>query len=105
MPASHTNVQFVDAYDKDTGQKVSVPPHFLEKDSPFPNLTEPPSSSAKTGFDPAEHNVADVTAHLDGADEAEVARTLDAEAAGKNRAGVINHQSTSAQSGAPEGDN
>lgn len=45
MPASHTNVQFVDAYDKDTGQKVSVPPHFLEKGSPFPNLSKTPSST------------------------------------------------------------
>lgn len=62
MPASHTNVPFVDAYDKDTGRKVSVPPHFLEEGSPFPNLSKTPSSnqgekqtSGKSGATPKEN--------------------------------------------------
>lgn len=46
MPASHTNVPFVDAYDTETGEKVSVPPHFLEKGSPFPNLSKTPSAKS-----------------------------------------------------------
>lgn len=42
-------------------------------------------------FDPSESNVADVKAYLDGADEKERERVLAAEAAGKNRDGVLSY--------------
>lgn len=43
-------------------------------------------------FDPAEHNAEDVLAYLKDADEAEAARVLDAEAAGKERKGITNQR-------------
>lgn len=51
-------------------------------------------SIAQTGglnpgqFDPGEHNAPEVMSYLDGATAAEAERVLDAEAAGKNRAGI-----------------
>ncbi|MEV6569931.1 hypothetical protein [Streptomyces sp. NPDC051577] len=70
-----------------------------------PIVVEPPAdpnpdgvtggSIAQTGalaegpFDPADHNAAEVQAHLDGADAAEAERVLDAEAVGKNRSGIV----------------
>ena len=41
------------------------------------------------GFDPAEHTVLQVIAHLAEADEAETARVLDAEAEGEKRKGLL----------------
>ncbi|MFJ8049304.1 hypothetical protein [Streptomyces luteogriseus] len=41
------------------------------------------------GFDPAEHTVLQVIAHLAEADEGETARVLDAEAGGEKRKGLL----------------
>jgi hypothetical protein len=46
---------------------------------------EPPAA-----FDPGEHTVVEVNAHLDAADAAERERVLDAELGGNARAGVLN---------------
>ena len=40
------------------------------------------------GYDPADHKVAEVIAHLDTVDDAERTRILNAEATGKNRTGI-----------------
>lgn len=48
-----------------------------------------PVPPAQPLFDPSEHNVATVLAHLEGADEAEDARVRGLERAGKARAGIL----------------
>jgi hypothetical protein len=49
--------------------------------------TSPPAGGAEP-FDPAKHDARTVLAHLEGADEPEAVRVLDAEAAGKARKGI-----------------
>lgn len=45
-------------------------------------------SAEEATFDPSEHTVAEVKDHLDGADDAERDRVLQAEAQGKDRASI-----------------
>lgn len=52
-----------------------------------PRALTPPTET--TPFDPGEHKADEVLAYLQGADEAERQRVLAAEAAGKNRKGVL----------------
>lgn len=54
------------------------------------SVTDQARNQAKRApvFDPADHTVAEVNAYLAGADEAERARVLDAEQAGKDRQSV-----------------
>jgi len=56
------------------------------------------TKTAPTGakeFDPAEATIAEIEDYFDGADEAERDRVLAAEAAGKNRKGVLDLAKTS----------
>jgi hypothetical protein len=65
-------------------------------------------SIAQTGglnpgpFDPAEHTAPEVMSYLDGATAAEAERVLDAEAAGKNRAGLVKQREAILTSKQPE---
>lgn len=52
----------------------------------------PNAATPGATFDPGEHDVKGVLAHLDGADEPETRRVLDAEAAGKNRKGITDQR-------------
>lgn len=93
MPGSHTNVPFVDAYSTTTSEKQQVPPHWLGPDSPFPGAfkTTPSSRGGGDQFDPSDHTVAEVTDYLDSASTTEVDRVIEAESAGKNRAGITGY--------------
>lgn len=51
-------------------------------------VTPPSPATSADLFDPSEHSVRDVLAHLDGADEDEVRRVLDAEEQGQSRKGI-----------------
>jgi len=87
------------AYFRRGGYGVSEAPEQSLEEMVTDLVTPPPAtpsgSIAQTGglspgpFDPAKHSVADVLAHLDGADHAEAERVLDAEAAGQKRAGIV----------------
>lgn len=52
---------------------------------PPPVLPDPDAPEPEAPFDPAAHNVDDVVAHLETADDNERARVLEAEVAGKAR--------------------
>ncbi|MFF9758576.1 hypothetical protein ACF1G4_03245 [Streptomyces caelestis] len=57
---------------------------------PRTRTQEPPEDGPEgDGFDPAEHTVLQVIAHLAEADEEETARVLDAEAQGEKRKGLL----------------
>ncbi|MFI8254083.1 hypothetical protein [Streptomyces filamentosus] len=52
-------------------------------------LTPPAAPTPPEPFDPSEHTAPEVLAYLADADETEVERVLAAEAAGKNRKGIL----------------
>jgi uncharacterized phage protein gp47/JayE len=54
-----------------------------------PRTQETTGGDGDGGFDPAEHTVLQVVAHLADADEAETARVLDAEAEGEKRKSLL----------------
>ncbi|MFJ7238222.1 hypothetical protein ACIQWB_13965 [Streptomyces olivaceus] len=62
-----------------------APPLTAAQADPRTQETEPVAG----GFDPAEHTVLQVIAHLAEADEQETARVLDSEAQGEKRKGLL----------------
>lgn len=57
--------------------------------TPLDEPDQEQQSPPPVDFDPGEHNVPEVLEHLQHADHAEALRVLDAEAAGKARAGIV----------------
>ncbi|MFJ6438535.1 hypothetical protein [Streptomyces sp. NPDC091416] len=57
-----------------------------------PRTQETDQEPGAGGFDPAEHTVLQVIAHLAEADEQETARVLDAESKGEQRKGLMERQ-------------
>ncbi|MGN6413789.1 hypothetical protein [Flexivirga sp.] len=80
---------FVVARNTTTDAKEYVPSHWVGS-SWFPQYQPLKSSAAARPavFDPAEHNVDEVLAHLADADAAEVDRVKSAEASGKGRSTI-----------------
>ncbi|WP_027933733.1 hypothetical protein [Amycolatopsis thermoflava] len=86
------------------GEVVDGPHGEREPLPEFDPTTErvtPPVEQEATGeqasegaepFDPSDHTVTEVLAYLDGADDVERTRVLDAEKAGKNRRGIVGEQ-------------
>lgn len=66
----------------------TVPGEFLGElldcDPNWELVEQPPEP-----FDPSSHTVAEVVAHLEGADDDEHSRVIEAEQAGKNRTGIV----------------
>ena len=87
-PATYRD-KFAWARNTTTNVKEYVPVHWIG--SPWFPQYKPLKSSAAArpaGFDPAEHNVDEVLAHLAGADDAEVERVKTVEAGGKGRSTI-----------------
>ncbi|MFD8437446.1 hypothetical protein ACFV2I_20390 [Streptomyces microflavus] len=57
-----------------------------------PGADDGPGDEGAGGFDPAEHTILQVMAHLAESDEEETARVLDAETAGEGRKGLVDRR-------------
>ncbi len=85
MRVRHTGGAVINVTDE-KGQRLLAGGQFhpVEDDE-----TEPVENDDADLFDPSEHTVEDVQAHLADADEAETERVLDAERNGKNRSSLV----------------
>jgi hypothetical protein len=81
---------------RNTGDEYesAEPNRRLEHLSNWDRIAQPETTPDETtpdepGFDPAEHTVPDVLAYIEQADKGDALQVLDAEATGKQRAGVL----------------